>query len=519
MKKPVTILLIASLFATIIAGCGGNQSQGADNPSDRQASNAVETVQKSPAMEDDLSEKLDISIMVSTAAGGGWPEDHAMIEKLNEALNVNLHFQWVPGDNYEEKMNVLAASNNFPDVFQIWNPMMYGKWLEKGVFLDLKPLLANYPNITKEIPEPDLQMMNPENKVYGLPIYAPAFRSNLSIRMDWLDRLHLNMPTTVDEFYEVAKAFATQDPDGNGKNDTIGFSMSVAPNGNMLNIDYLKGAFGLANEWKEADGQLIPQQVQAEEWKQLASFLHKAYAEGVLDKDFPVNKERDPWNKLEANTNGIAEVNPSEVYKRSLPTLQKLAPDADIVQLDPPKGPTGLQYANTIVSTAKVVVNSKVDEKKQQRIMKLFDYMLSDEGYKLIKNGIEGVHYKKDGDKYTVLEAFDTDRPYILSTWFLRRFDPGIQIRLWDGQEYEQKVMAWFNNTEQYRWTNPAAGVVSETNSKKGSELNQKLTAVIVKTIIGQEPIEAIDRAVEQWKADGGDKIIQEMNEAYAKLK
>ncbi|MCQ6561436.1 extracellular solute-binding protein [Paenibacillus mendelii] len=509
MKKASLILLAVALFLVGVIGCG-NQADDGEKQTNEPAG-------QSSTVKDDMSEKLDITMMVSTAAGGGWSDDHPMVKLLNEKFNINLKFQWVPGDSYNEKLNVLAASNNFPDLFQIWDASMYSKWMNKGVFLDLQPLLKDYPNIVGNVTDEALRMMNPKDKVYGLPMYAPAFRSNLSIRKDWLDKLNLTMPTTVDEFYNVAKAFAEQDPDGNGKKDTIGFSLSVGTN-QIVGIDYLKGAFGLANNWALVDGKLVPQQVQAAEWKALAEFLRKAYAEGVLDKDFAVNKDRDPWNKLEANTNGIAEVNPNEVYKQSLPTLQKLAPSADIVQLDPPKGPTGLQFANTITSTTKIVLNGKLEEKKQQRVLKVLDYIFSDEGFILTKNGIEGIHYQKDGDKYVKLDAFDADRPQILSTWFIRRFDPGIQIRLWDDKAYSDKVMAWFSNTEKYRWTDPAAGLVSETTSKLGAQIDQKLVAAIVKVIVGSEPVDSIDKAIEAWKAAGGDKIIEETNAIYAEL-
>ncbi|OPA79186.1 hypothetical protein BVG16_08810 [Paenibacillus selenitireducens] len=509
MKKLFMALLAVALFLVGVIGCGDKANEG-----EKQANGVI---QQPGSADKGMSEKLDITMMVSTAAGGGWSDDHPMVKLLNEKFNINLKFQWVPGDSYKEKLNVLAASNNFPDVFQIWDASMYSKWMNKGVFLDLEPLLKDYPNIMNNVPNEAMKMMNPKGKVYGLPMYAPAFRSNLAIRQDWLDKLSLQMPTTVDQFYDTAKAFVEQDPDGNGKKDTIGFSMSVGTT-SIGGIDYLKGAFGLANNWKLEDGKLVPQQVQATEWKALAEFLHKAYVEGVLDKDFPVNKDRDPWNKLEANTLGMAEVNPNEVYTQSLPTLQKLAPTADIVQLDPPKGSTGLQFANTVTSTAKIVLNSKLEEKKQQRVLQVLDYIFSDEGFILTKNGIEGVHYQKDGDKYVKLDKFDTDRPQILSTWFIRRFDPGIQIRLWDSKEYADKVMAWFNNTEKYRWTDPAAGLVSETASKLGAQIDQKLVTAIVNVIVGREPIESIDQAIQAWRTGGGDKIIEETNAIYAEL-
>lgn len=42
------------------------------------------------------------------------------------------------------------------------------------------------------------------------------------IRQDWLDKLGLEVPRTWDEMAAVAEAFVTQDPDGNGEDDTIG---------------------------------------------------------------------------------------------------------------------------------------------------------------------------------------------------------------------------------------------------------------------------------------------------------
>ena len=46
----------------------------------------------------------------------------------------------------------------------------------------------------------------------------------LNVRQDWLDKLGLTVPKTVDDVYKVAYAFTYNDPDGNGKNDTIGYS-------------------------------------------------------------------------------------------------------------------------------------------------------------------------------------------------------------------------------------------------------------------------------------------------------
>ncbi|MGI2295999.1 extracellular solute-binding protein [Paenibacillus sp. GXUN7292] len=499
MKKWLTVFIMAIVLASV-AGCG----QGGKEP-DKQGS------------EGSSKEKMTINMMTVSYAGGGWPEDHPVIKEINKKMNIEFKVQWVPSDTYPQKLNVMAASNEFPDVFFI-QEAEFNKWRDKGIFMDVKPELDKYPNLSV-FPEDGMAIMNPKDKYYGFPYYVTDTRDTLAIRQDWLDKLKLNTPTTVEEFYEVAKAFATQDPDDNGIADTSGFSFSVV-NNKFSQIEPLMGAFGLANEWYEEDGQLIPMQVQAEELKAFAEYMNKAYREGVLDKDFMSNKLKDSVAKLEAGKTGIAMVVTNEFFNNTLPTLKKLTPDAELVQLFPPKGPTGIQATQTLLMTNKIVINNKLDAAKKQRILELLDYLVSDEGYDLIKHGLEGVHYKKENDdKYVKLENFDKDRPQLLSTWFFRRFDPGIQIRKWDDQEYANNIKTIIANNEKYRLKNPAEGLASETFNKKGAGLQQKWMETMSKVIVGQLPLTAVDDAVAAWKRDGGDEIIKEINEQYQLLK
>lgn len=461
---------------------------------------------------------VELSLMTFSFAGGGWPEDHIMVKELNKRLNINLNIDWTPKEIYGEKLNVLAASNEFPDVFLV-EDAEFNKWKNQGVFMDIEPELGTYPNFTKYLSSENLALMNPKGHIYGLPFYITETRDSLIIRKDWLDKLGLKTPSTTDEFLQVAKAFAAQDPDGNGKADTSGFSFSIV-DGKFTNLDAIVGAFGLGNEWIERDGQLIPQQVQTEELKQLLAFLREAYASGALDRDFATNKIKDPLAKLEQGSTGIAAVVPNEFYTLTLPALKKREPEAELVQLLPPKGPGGLQATHTMASTNKIVINAGISPAKQQKALELLDYLLSDEGYDLIQNGIEGEHYRKTADgKYEKLEAFDRDRPQLLSIWFFRRSDPNVQIRKWDDPMYQENVMKFYETNARYRWKNPAAGLSSETLDLKGGTLQAEWMRTIVKVVSGQLPLSAVDDAAAAWRRGGGDRIIQEINEEYRKTK
>ncbi|MCS7461620.1 extracellular solute-binding protein [Paenibacillus doosanensis] len=511
MKTMTALTLTAALLASALAGCANTSDPGKSKEGNGKGA------------ADDSNEKITINLMTRSYAGGGWAPNHPMIEEINKRLNIDLKVEWVPSANYQEKLNVLAASNNFPDVFYVPNAE-YVKWQGKNIFMDVLPEIGKYPNITKYIPEDALKQFNPKGKYYGIPFYYQEARDSLAIRKDWLDKLGLKMPETIDEFYEVAKAFAMKDPDGNGKQDTVGFSLEVSPNGKFGfggTANFLTASFGLANNWTlDANGKLTPMQTQSKELKDFIGFMRKAYAEGVLDKDSPILKSRDSLNKLEAGKSGIAYVNPQQLYTETLPPLLKTDPKAELAQLMPPKGPDGKSGIPATTSGDRIAINAKIDAKKQQRILKLMDYMLSDEGYDFVKHGIEGVHYKKISDtKYEQLEASVKDRQFLLLGWFFKRYDPMFLIYKWMDPKEVDTIKTYFDNNEKVKVKDAAAGLVSDTAIKLGTNIDKKWMDTMVKIIAGQEPMDAIDKAIADWKAGGGDKIIQEMNEEYQKVK
>ncbi|TBL79136.1 extracellular solute-binding protein [Paenibacillus thalictri] len=511
MKKLTALSLSGLLLTTTaMAGCAGGTAAGTN------------TTSKSKAAADDTNEKITINLMTRSYAGGGWPPNHPVIDELNKRLNIDLKIEWVPAANYPEKLNVLAASNNFPDVFYITNTE-YVKWQSKNIFMDVKPELGKHPNIVKYIPEESTKQFNPKGKYYGIPFYYQEVRDSLAIRKDWMEKLGLKMPDTIDEFYNVTKAFALNDPDGNGKQDTVGFSMEINPAGVFGfggTAAFLTSSFGLANKWKLDNDKLVPMQVQSKELKDFIGFMRKAYAEGVLDKDFPILKSRDSLNKLEAGKSGVANVNPQQLFAETLPPLTKVDSKAELVQLMPPAGADGKRGTRSSSTGDRIVINAKLDPKKQQRILKMMDYMLSDEGYDLIKHGIEGVHYKKISDtKYEQLEASVKDRQFLLVGWFFKRFDPMFLIYKWMDPKEVATVKSYFDNNEKVKVKDDGFGFVSETATKVGPNIDKKWMDTMVKVIVGQEPMESIDKAVAEWKSGGGDAIIKEMNEEYQKSK
>src|SRR5690606_27902914 len=90
----------------------------------------------------------------------------------------------------------------------------------------------------------------------------------------------LDVPTTMDELYTVAKAFTEQDPDGNNKKDTVGFGMD--------NYLFVEQAFTKTQgDWALSDGKLINVNL-LPEMRDALIYLNNAFNEGLIPIDFAV---------------------------------------------------------------------------------------------------------------------------------------------------------------------------------------------------------------------------------------
>ena len=72
-----------------------------------------------------------------------------------------------------------------------------------------------------------------KGKRYAIPAMrmSTAAGSNMKIRQDWLDKISMKAPTTLDELYTVLKAFKEQDPGGVGKCNVVPWALPAISQG------------------------------------------------------------------------------------------------------------------------------------------------------------------------------------------------------------------------------------------------------------------------------------------------
>ncbi|WP_141504642.1 extracellular solute-binding protein [Paenibacillus luteus] len=466
-------------------------------------------------------EVVAITLMPPSWDGLKWRDDHPIIEYINKKFDVKLKIMWTDGATYKDKLNVLAASGNLPDSYRV-EPENFVAWQKEGAFLDLEPLLPNYPTLSATYPDETWDLLNPKGNRYGMPMGTTPIRDSYQIREDWLENVGIPMPKedsfTVDDFYKIIKAFGTADPNKSGKKDTLGFSIS----NDLGNSTQLKAAFGLANGWQLVDGKLISAYEQPKEMKDYLGFLHKLYAEDLLDKDFINKVGLNVYGDFQAGRLGIY-TSYSAALRSDSEKLRSIQPSAKLVQLPPPIGPSGLRGNPTkIIGDNKIVINGTIDKDKQARILEIYDWWASDEGTSIMLNGFEDSHYKKNADgNYEVLPLTETDLPRLMTNFFFARGGLNHSAFIYTDPTLIDFDKAYLANNEKYPYPNAAAGIqaLSPAYQEKWKNLDIKFRETQLKIIIGKEPMDSLEAAISEWKTTGGDQITKEINEAYQTYK
>ena len=154
-------------------------------------------------------------------------------EAAKRLYNVDLTANWWVADHqYEQKLRMDIISGELPDVFLVPRQEDLRELAESGKIWDLSELYEQYATRMDKVSwESDggylLKMATFGDRLYGIPagLSDTDLVSYLWIRRDWLERLKLEAPATLEELKAVMDAFMAADFDGNGKKDTVGLGI------------------------------------------------------------------------------------------------------------------------------------------------------------------------------------------------------------------------------------------------------------------------------------------------------
>jgi putative aldouronate transport system substrate-binding protein len=442
-----------------------------------------------------------------------------IINMIEEKTNTDLDIQWIPNSIYNEKVNTAFATDSLPKIvpmgFEMYN--QFKEAIHDGQFWEIGPYLKDYENLSKLRTEV-IENTKVDGKVYGIYRATPMSRQGYIYRKDWADRLGIEKPTTTEEFYEMLRAFTEDDPDGNGKDDTIGLTDRS---------DLVYGAFktiaswfGTPNGWGLKDGELLPE-FMFDEYMNTLDYMKEIHSNGYMNQDFPVTSKPDQQAMFKNGTAGV--------YVGSIGDVAGLYNDG--IQLNPdleydvhnyvegPHGEYGIWAIPGFGSVNLFPISSVKTEEELKGILKFYDQLLSPDIANLISYGIEGEHYELvDGLAAPIEEnrsTIDRDiRP--LSSIHIGDIDT-IRYKAYHSYDVKLKAEELILDNNNYLLHNPTVTLESETYTKVSETLNKIILDATYKYILGQIDKEGFNQAIETWQKQGGSDVISEFNADYKK--
>lgn len=302
MKRVLSFILIAAMtFLIPLSGCAGNGngntgegSQGSvQTPSSGTTESAAPTEGSLTGIFPISKEKVEFSVFASSQAQD--IPNNPMTKWYEEKTNVHINWELVPDQGAAQKLDMMLASGSYTDVifggFSKSQQTVYGG---QGVFIKLDDLIEKYGvefgKILEKYPQIKEMMTCADGNIYALPEVNDCYHCNYYYRMwiyqPWLDKLNLKMPESLEEYYEVLKAFKNGDPNDNGKKDEIplcgNFQERSCQLWTIFTYPFIYSNNSSYTTLK--DGKIVAAYAQPE-WKEALQYLRKLYVEELLSPE------------------------------------------------------------------------------------------------------------------------------------------------------------------------------------------------------------------------------------------
>ncbi|NBC69710.1 extracellular solute-binding protein [Paenibacillus sacheonensis] len=572
-KKTGSVLLTALVGMMVItSACSDNKNNNQGNAAEQTpaaGNNATGTNDAPPA---DPMAKYDPPIELTTVAFEGEKPEYPAGDSIDNNiwtrayasdLGINVKNLWVAANTPEvrdQKMSVTIASGNLPDVMHVTAREMQ-MLIESGQVEDLTDVYDQYAsegvkNIMSYNGGIILDAASYKGKLMALPDTTQGGGTDgapmIWVRTDWLDKLKLSPPKTMDDVMKIATAFTNDDPDGNGKKDTFGMALDKNIYDGFAGVQGFFSAYHAypfnvnVSMWQkdEATGKLAYSGIQPQVKNGLIA-LNQMFKQGLIDPEFPV---KDGNKVAETVTSGKVGLMFGQFWNASWPLndLKKADNKSEwmpypLVSADDQPAKS---YVETPVPSMYYVVKKGYDHK--EAVVKMLNYYYdkiygehaeSDKFHTVTENGKKiQVFGSATIQTFTmdtnvkahelVTEALKTGDTSKLNDEFLgyytqmKEATAGTNLTGWYlnpifGENGAYEVLKNYN-ANNLILSNEFYGSPTPTMIEKGAFLKQQEIEAFTKIIMGAAPADDFDKFVENWKQLGGDKITEEVNEWYA---
>jgi putative aldouronate transport system substrate-binding protein len=572
VKKGLIILL--SVIIVVLSACstGGDEQSSNNNEKEQSETNSENSSESETAAGEGEGEKdynpfgkqptlvtLSTGICVNPNAikslpEGDTPSDNVYTRAIEEQMNIKTVSHWtVSCTNRDQKISLAIASNDLPDAMKV-NAVQLRKLVEAGQIQDMTEAIKYASPFNKGSWDSTngaaLKSATFDGKVMAIPGVGSGASGlhNLWIRKDWLEKLGLELPQTIEDLRKVAQAFVEQDPDGNGEADTIGISgpdntdrlydsfLDNASKG-FGNIFYAMNAYPgywiEGSDGKAVYGSILP------ETKQALAVLREWYASGLIDKQMGVRKDSNEpiiagksgiffqsiWAGYTPVTDAVKNNNKANWQAYGLPldangqwNQTASAPSTEYIVVrkgfEHPEAAMKLvnfrlEHGDTFehdygLDGGNMPLRMSMDRRTQMGdITKLLERVFhKGESTEILKVDWEKSLYPDDYERFLRVkkEPYDNN-----------------DIQYWNFEKWSEWNRIYVRMVGGKPLTVPRNDIYSLTYSQtpsmedKWANLDKLETETFYKIIMGNAPLDSFDSFVQDWKKQGGDQITAEV--------
>jgi len=517
-------------------------------------------------------EKITLKVVTQRATGATTNIEETWIVKfIEEKLNIDLEIEELTGENVAERKNLLLASGDLPDLFL--TPLANGDVVEYGVnggeLLPIGDYISEEltPNIWKfvndEANEEAVKAATAsDGKMYSVPTKVASTPGNgdtigqyrVFIDKDYLAAAGVEeLPTTLDGFVDFLRTIKKEvEPSEVGVNE---FWPLVARSGH--DRLYFQNAFGWVTSapdeatapcW-DAETQSVAVPCLTEKYAEYIKLYHTLYSEGLLHPDY-FTMDKTASRALYAE--GKAAVNTD-----AAPYLFDREGFANYVLAEPltSKWSAAEPAVTSLLSYTVNVAFISADTEYPEVCLRLLDWFYSDEGLVYTEYGapegsedtmnmVSGFYYDKDANIVTCKEvasgAWDSTYNFKVNNYSLSQYMVGLSINgeknvevLYEdylGLEAPSDELDITQPDPHYRWLcynamnehliYPLAApyMTAEQNTEftdLKSVLENYLDQEFAKFVVGQRPIEEVDKLLDELMDLGGKEYLELVKEIY----
>ncbi len=552
MKKlnKVLALALAASMVVSLAACGKDKNESAGKTASTPTPATVAKATSTPTV---TPTPAPLKITVSLPSDDEHLEANEwydkMVAAINDYTNMDVTYEWSDISTYydDEHLGLKLSTADVADVLVVGPTDAFYKAAEEGLFWDLAPYLKDYDNLAC-IPETDILANTKNGKMFGIPRSRNLGRAGMGYRLDWLNKLGLDEPTTWAAYKEMLRAFTENDPDGNGLNDTVGLGLDKWD----VAWDIMGLWFGVPNRWGiDSKGDLVFK-INTPEYKTFLKEMKELYSKGYINNgsiegipDFTeinAGRAHNTLTKAEKSGASVQVLDDCRKVETSLEaTYGEPDSEEDLMYtlasgVDTGLGlrtyPWGAAASNCVAIST---INIKTEAQLRQ-VLQFLNDLNDGEMLNLIDYGFKDVTWHVTDEENKYLEMYDADTISANLNGASEKFRNGFNQILGyytadaNAREYivapsEAPIRVLENRlyTENLDYLVPNYGLAYEsstaTYNTEGliSQLNTMVWDSLVSYVKGEIDDSGLAESISQWNKAGGAQLTKEMNELYHK--